>query len=68
MDAISAIETMTKPIHAAVTRNIVMAPPCQCQYVVNVNVVTALTVPPFVRGIISVLQTLATRTKRRQTK
>jgi hypothetical protein len=36
MDAISAIETITKPIHAAVTRNMVMAPPWEVSGVVNV--------------------------------
>jgi len=39
IEAISAIETMTKPMHTAVTRNITIAPP----------------VPPFVNGIIRVL-------------
>jgi hypothetical protein len=39
IDAISAIETMTKPIHTAVTRNMTIAPP----------------VPPLVSGIVNVL-------------
>lgn len=39
IEAISAIETMTKPMHKAVTRNVTIAPP----------------VPPLVNGMINVL-------------